>query len=65
MNSLMTARDAAALLWLSERTLDRLRNSGGGPRYIKVRRSVRYRQGDVDAWLNARVVSNTSEGSGR
>jgi len=61
MNALMTVRDAAAFLRLSVRTLDRLRVEGGGPRYAKIRKSIRYRQADLDHWLSLRCVSSTSE----
>ena len=58
---LLDQREAARLLRLSERTLERLRLSGGGPLYVKCGRSVRYRAHDLEAWISARVVSSTSE----
>jgi excisionase family DNA binding protein len=58
---MLDQREAAKLLRLSERTLERLRVAGGGPRYVKCGRSVRYRQGDLEVWIDARVVANTSE----
>jgi predicted DNA-binding transcriptional regulator AlpA len=58
---LLTQRETALVLRLSERTLERLRLTGGGPSYVKAGRSVRYRQADIDAWIAARVVSNTSQ----
>jgi len=57
---LLTQVEAARLLRLSERTLERFRLTGGGPRYIKANRSVRYRECDLEQWINARVVSSTS-----
>ena len=60
MNPLMNAREAAAKLRLSVRTLDRLRVEGGGPRYLKLRRSIRYRQMDLDRWLDRRSFDSTS-----
>ena len=60
---LLDQREAAKLLRLSERTLERLRLQGGGPLYIKCGRSVRYRACDLEAWISARVVSSTSDGS--
>jgi len=53
-------KQAALLLRLSERTLERLRLSGGGPLYVKCGRSVRYRAADIEKWISARVVSSTS-----
>ena len=61
MVRLLTQRDAAILLRLSERTLERLRLQGGGPLYVKAGRAVRYRECDLEAWIDARVVSSTSE----
>jgi excisionase family DNA binding protein len=58
---LLDQREAARLLRLSERTLERLRLSGGGPLYVKCGRSVRYRAHDLEAWISARVVSSTSD----
>jgi len=58
---LLSQSEAARLLRLSERTLERLRVAGGGPQFVKAGRSVRYRQSDIEEWISARVVSNTSE----
>ena len=60
MVRLLTQRDAASLLRLSERTLERLRLQGGGPAFVKAGRAVRYRETDLEAWIVARVVSSTS-----
>jgi excisionase family DNA binding protein len=61
MLRLLTQSQAAKLLQLSERTLERLRVSGGGPVYVKAGRVVRYREADLEAWIAARVVSSTSQ----
>ena len=58
---LMDQREAAKLLRLSERTLERLRVQGGGPLFVKCGRSVRYREVDLERWIAQRVVSSTSE----
>jgi excisionase family DNA binding protein len=58
---LLTQREAASALRLSERTLERLRVQGGGPLYVKAGRSVRYRESDLEDWIAARVVNSTSE----
>jgi predicted DNA-binding transcriptional regulator AlpA len=58
--SVLTSREAAAFLRLSPRTLNRLRVEGGGPRYLKLRRSIRYRQSDLASWLDRRSFDNTS-----
>jgi predicted DNA-binding transcriptional regulator AlpA len=61
MQPLLTQRQAAALLCLSERTLERFRVSGFGPKFVRLGKSVRYRSGDVETWLSSRVVSSTSQ----
>jgi hypothetical protein len=52
---------AAAYTGLAASTLEKLRVYGGGPRYLKLRRLVRYRPADLDDWLAERIVSSTSE----
>jgi predicted DNA-binding transcriptional regulator AlpA len=61
MQPLLTQRQCAEMLVLSERTLERLRQSGLGPRYLRMRHSVRYRPADVEQWLASRTVRSTSE----
>ena len=61
MVRLLTQAEASRLLRLSERTLERLRLQGGGPLYVKAGRAVRYRECDLEAWIDARVVNSTSE----
>lgn len=61
MLPLLTQRQASALLRLSERTLERLRVAGTGPRFVRAGRSVRYREVDLEAWIASRVVGSTSE----
>jgi hypothetical protein len=63
MGTLLVQREAALLLRCSERTLERLRCSGAGPRYIKTTRRILYRECDLEAWLAARSVCSTSEAS--
>jgi predicted DNA-binding transcriptional regulator AlpA len=61
MQPLLTQRQCAEALALSERTLERLRVSGTGPKFLRIRHSVRYRPTDVEAWLASRTVNSTSE----
>jgi hypothetical protein len=64
MHPLLTQRQAAELLCLSERTLERLRVSGTGPKHCRPSDgSVRYRLQDLEAYVASRVVSSTSEKS--
>ena len=61
MLRLLTQREAALNLRLSERTLERLRVTGTGPRFVRAGRSIRYREFDVETWVASRVVGSTSE----
>jgi len=58
---MLTVHEAASYLRLSIRTLERLRCTGLGPKYVKVGRSVRYQQSLLDEWLARRVRQSTSE----
>jgi predicted DNA-binding transcriptional regulator AlpA len=60
-DSLLTGREAAALLRLSERTMERHRVSGTGPRYIALGRAIRYRRDDLADWIEHAVRRSTSE----
>ncbi|HZG10154.1 MAG TPA: helix-turn-helix domain-containing protein [Allosphingosinicella sp.] len=52
---------AAACLGMAVSTLEKLRVTGGGPRYVKAGRAVRYRIVDLEAYLAERVVESTSQ----
>jgi predicted DNA-binding transcriptional regulator AlpA len=58
---LLVQNEAAEFLRLSPRTLERLRVSGTGPRYVKLGRRIAYREVDLEAWITARVRQSTSE----
>jgi len=58
---LLTQREAALALRLSERTLERWRVSGTGPKFVRLNHRIRYRQEDLDAHVAARVVASTSQ----
>jgi excisionase family DNA binding protein len=58
---LMTQREAAKLLQLSGRTLERYRASGTGPRYIALGRAIRYRRHDLADWVERAARQSTSE----
>jgi hypothetical protein len=61
--TLLTSREAATILRLSIRTLERLRTSGkSGLKFVRIaNHSIRYRQQDLDAYVAGRVVASTSE----
>jgi hypothetical protein len=64
MEMLLTPREASVALRCSERSLERLRCSGTGPRYIKTTRRVLYRESDLEAWLTGRLTTSTSQHNG-
>jgi predicted DNA-binding transcriptional regulator AlpA len=53
---------AAALLGVTRRHLEKLRQEGGGPPFVKVgRRCIRYRVRDIERWQDARLANSTAE----
>lgn len=60
--NVFTTEEAAHYLRLSRQTLELLRLQGGGPRYAKLGRSVRYRRAALDEWLAANEQNHTAEG---
>jgi predicted DNA-binding transcriptional regulator AlpA len=66
MNPLLDQRQAAHLLRLSVRTLERHRVAGTGPRFIRLgRRLIRYRVSDLAEWVDGGLRNSTSETSPR
>ncbi|MBN9491704.1 MAG: helix-turn-helix domain-containing protein [Alphaproteobacteria bacterium] len=59
-DALLYPVEAAHLLAMSERTLEGLRLRGGGPTFYRLRRSIRYRRCDINAWIEARHYSSTA-----
>lgn len=58
---LLMPKTVAAMLGLTERTLERWRITGEGPRYVKLSRStVRYLREDVSAFVTANLRANTA-----
>jgi excisionase family DNA binding protein len=49
---LLTQQQLADELQVSVRTLERWRQEGTGPAFVRVGRSPRYRRSDIDAWLD-------------
>ena len=52
----LSTAQAAHYVGLSRRTLEKMRTTGGGPKYRKHGRYVRYHIADLDAWS---VVAGT------
>ena len=60
--ALITEKDAAAFLNLTDRTMQAMRQRGGGPRYYFLSsRCLRYRRIDLHSWAQARVRTSTSD----
>jgi excisionase family DNA binding protein len=54
-----TTRQAAKYLGLSISTLNKWRCYGFGPKYLKLGRAVRYRQEELDRYLEGQLYSST------
>lgn len=64
MSELLTTNEAASRLKLSASTLHKARLNGGGPPFVKLGYSVRYRPEDLDAWVSEQVRKSTSDTTG-
>jgi predicted DNA-binding transcriptional regulator AlpA len=61
-DDLLNTQEVAAWLGVSIQFLEIGRHQGYGPRYVKIaQRLVRYRRGEVRAWLTKRTRQSTSE----
>ena len=60
---LLPAPEAATRLGVRTQTLARWRVEGRGPRFIKVGRAVRYRESDLERWIEERLRESTSQGT--
>src|ERR1041385_6171464 len=58
---LLTQPETAEATRLSERTLERHRLAGTGPKFCRLGRGVLYRRHDVEAWVAACTRSTPSE----
>lgn len=63
--TLLTAAEAARMLRLSERSLERLRCQGFGPKFVKLKRRVLYDQKSLEDWIASRVVGSTSDATAK
>lgn len=57
----LTTDEAARLLRLAPRTLERFRLEGTGPKFRKLGRRCLYSYHDLLAWTDSRVRQSTSE----
>jgi predicted DNA-binding transcriptional regulator AlpA len=61
-DNLLKTEDAASYLGLSPSLLNKLRLTGGGPKFLRLAgRAIRYRRADLDAWVDASAVESTSQ----
>jgi len=60
-----TTKELATRWHMSERTLEKMRQDGNGPPYIKCCRKVLYDTAAVDAWMAAHTVAHTSDATVR
>ena len=60
----LRTQEAARLLGLSERTLEKHRTYGTGPRYSKIGGRVVYAVTDLQAWVNRGTKASTSDDTG-
>jgi predicted DNA-binding transcriptional regulator AlpA len=63
LSPLLTQREAAAILGISVRSLERMRVTGLGPRFVKAGKAVRYQQEALERWVAAQSRASTSEPS--
>jgi len=57
-------KEAATVLGVKETTLEAWRCRGGGPAFLKLGGAVRYRESDLEAFMESRLRKNTSEPTG-
>lgn len=58
---LLTVRDAANVLRLSESWLAKARMRGDGPPFVKIGRSIRYGESALRDWVKSQTRRSTSE----
>ena len=60
--ALIDEKEAASFLGLTDRTLQKYRQQGGGPEFVKVSgRCVRYRRIDLKALADSKLRKSTSD----
>ncbi len=61
IDRLLSTSEAAKHLGVSASYLNKLRCTGGGPRYVKLGRRVLYLEAELDSWRDAHPRSSTSD----
>ncbi len=62
-HTFLDSNQAATYLGLKRTTLEAWRCRGDGPKFAKLGRAVRYRQSDLDTWIESRIRENTISGA--
>lgn len=58
---LLTPREVAAMLGISDKTLERWRGTGEGPLFVRLSgKCVRYRREDVEEFVTTRIATSTA-----
>lgn len=57
----LTEKETAALLRISVKALQGWRSRGGGPKFLKLGRCVRYRRGDLQDFVLKALRNSTSD----
>lgn len=57
----VNVKDASAICGLSVSSLNKYRVHGGGPKFCRAGRLVRYRVSDIRDWLQSNRFSSTSQ----
>ncbi len=58
----LTEIQAALLLGVSVRTVQKFRYVGGGPPFMRIGRAIRYRRRVLLDWMDAATLDHTSQG---
>lgn len=61
LEQLYNEKETAKLLSMSVKTLQRYRYTGGGPIYVKLGKSVRYKESDIAKYVSERTRYITTE----
>ena len=57
--TILSEKQAATMMGISERTLQRLRESGNGPSYVRMSaRRIGYMETELERWLEQRTFSH-------
>jgi excisionase family DNA binding protein len=59
-DALLTEDEAAESLRISVRTLQAWRLKAAGPAFVRVGRAIRYRRGDIKAWVKLNTCGVSS-----